>query len=194
MTSLAFVNQFRSQLEEMAAYACFDAATFSQCINPTEKIMILDRLKRAGDRKAKDVGIVGGFQVGTAWNASALRNVYERVRKERAGVCTTFAKSAAHIFGTAPGLKPRLEIVGFTNHVFVVVGRAGDYIEEGSGFRRKMKLPSRDRWGAGYVIVDVWVGAMGWPKVIYPASELNDYPFPGMLDPLTLVMERPAGP
>ncbi|HVJ93390.1 MAG TPA: hypothetical protein VM580_26495 [Labilithrix sp.] len=194
-SAFPFVRSVRPQLETLASYACLDAAMFSRWINPSNKILIMDRLRRARDRRAKDAGAAAAFQIGTRWDANALAAVHRRVTAERAGVCTTFAKAAGHILGTAPGLKPRIEIVAYPGHVFVVVGRTGDYgATIGNGLFAKKLLPGYGDWGDEWVLVDPWAGAMGYHSVIYPDSMIERYPFPGMLARLSLVMERPADP
>lgn len=188
MGAYDFVQSFQSEFDRLASYACLDASRFSNCINPRNKIMILDRYNRARDRKAKDAGMSAGMQFGIGWNAKALRGVYDRVVAERAGVCTSFAKAAAHIMTRNNTVNiPKIEIVGYTNHVFLIVGRQkGNVAVTGQGFFSKHKLQDYIHWGSGWVIVDVWAGAMGWPMSIYDGSK--GYPFTEMLSPLTLIM------
>lgn len=188
MVAYDFVQRFQGQFDTLASYACLDAATFSTAVNPDNKIMVLDRLSRANDRGAKDAGAVAGIQFGTQWDAPALLNVHDRVLQERAGVCTTFAKAAAHIMAQAnvPNA-PKIEIVGYTNHVFVIVGRRqGEINVTGHGLFTRHNLPHHNQWGLGWVIVDVWAGAMGYPKTTYLHN--MGYPFNGMLNPLKLIM------
>lgn len=188
MAAFDFVRKFQGEFDQLASYACLDAATFDGCINPGNKIMIRDRLSRANDRKAKDAGAAAALQFGVQWNANALKNVYDRVLTERAGVCTTFAKAAAHILTKDNHINaPKIEIVAYSNHVFLIVGReAGEVQISGVGPFAKHKLSHYNTWGFGWMIVDVWAGAMGWPKTIYVGH--NGYPFKSMLNPLTLVM------
>jgi hypothetical protein len=205
MPALDFVRRAEEDISVLASYACSDAAVFSACINPSEKIIVMDRLVRGSDRKAKGVGIVGGFQLGTDWNLDSLKNIYTRVRDSRYGECTTFAKSAAYTLSLLAGDKPRLEIVAFTNHVFIVVGRsvASQYVTTGVGIKKKQMLPKwGTTWGDDWVVVDPWAGAMGYPDIIYEfdgtyligINDGGDYPFEAMLDPISIVMHRPAGP
>ena len=205
-----FLEPLAADIDLYSSYACSDAGRFESCINIDQKISVMNRLIRAQDRKANGVGMIGGFQVGTNWNADALKNCYERVRKERYGECTTFAKAAGHLLAQAKAPRPRLEIIAYENHVLLVVGRNGGYSDVGKGFRKKRQLPqlyysdanSYDgaAWGADWAIVDPWAGAMGYEDTIYQMSGgrlrgvnfQNEYPCPGMLHPVSLIMERPA--
>lgn len=188
MSAFSFVQRFQAEFDTLASYACLDAATFDGCIFTPNKMMIKERLQRANDRKAKDAGAVAALQFGTRWNAGALANVYQRVVAERAGVCTTFAKAAGHVMtrNNLPNA-PKIEIVAYRLHVFVVVGRNNQAAQAtGNGLFRTHNLPHYSQWGDKWMIVDVWAGAMGWPKTIY-TQDLG-YPFTAMLHPLTLVM------
>jgi len=107
--------------------------------------------------------------------------VYQKVTQERAGICTQFAKAAAHVLTSGRANGPRVEIVAFDNHVYVLVGRSGGY---------KGHLLSSD-WvqDAGVVIVDPWAGSLGHPTVY---ENYASYPLKGMVNPLKIVAERPA--
>lgn len=158
------------------------------------------------------------LQLGVAWNANRARMFYDftayaaprTVRYNPArglptdnptlapggvattqslgcAICTEFAFSAAHALthGRAPG--PKVEVVSWSGggsaaHVYVLVGRTPG--------RVRTRLSARSTWGAGCVVVDVWLAALGH-KVAYWAGD-TDYPYPYFLDgPVSLVMETP---
>jgi len=84
--------------------------------------------------------------------------------------------SAFIIGGKGPACRkdPRIEIVALKNHVFVLVGRTGGFLEvQGQGrggartaILRRTVLPPPTEWGASTMVVDGWAGSLGRP-VIY---------------------------
>lgn len=189
------VRSHLGELQTMASYACLDATTFEGCINPAQYGVIMGRYDRARDRQARDVGAAAALHDRRLeWDEANLRRVYHAVRTQRAGVCTTFAKAAAYVLAQDVDFDtPTLEIVAYRKHVFVVVGRRGDTVADESTRRgpARQMLPHFSTWGSNWCIVDVWAGAMGWPKVLYHQNE--GYPFQTMLNPVERVMVKRPG-
>ncbi|MGH9419580.1 MAG: hypothetical protein ACRD3J_06375, partial [Thermoanaerobaculia bacterium] len=99
-------------------------------------------------------------------------------------ICTEFAFASAHVLTNGRVGGPTVEVVswsggGSSAHVYVLVGRTPG--------RVGTKLTARSTWGAGCVVVDVWLAALGH-KVAYWTGN-NEYPYPYFLDgPVNLVM------
>jgi len=193
-----WVNAVRPALDKLGSYACADAylgttynkATdkydyntgFARCI-PVAKRPQVEKLYR--EMKARGAGTANPgdamYTPGRDWKPMNYNMVYQKVAQERAGICTQFAKAAAHVLTSGRANGPRVEIVAFDNHVYVLVGRSGGY---------KGHLLGTD-WvqDAGVVIVDPWAGSLGHPTVY---ENYASYPLKGMVNPLKIVAERPA--
>lgn len=204
------VTLVRDKLDEMKTHASMDAFAgcprengrpkknakgdeewtgFAVCINPDEREEVLRRHDDADKRGVKTGGGAGGGMPNAfggppnvAWNDKECETAYAKVYGQGAGVCTLFAKAAGHVLATMLTHGPRLEIVAYKNHVFVIVGRVGGYANN------RDKLPPYATWNGSWCIVDGWAGAMGF-EVCY-LDKANGFPYKAMLDPLTLVMEK----
>ena len=99
-------------------------------------------------------------------------------------ICTEFAFSAAHVLTNGRVDGPTVEVVSWSGggsaaHVYLLVGRTPG--------RVGTTLTTRNTWGAGCVVVDVWLAALGHKAAYWTAN--NEYPFPYFLDgPVSLVM------
>lgn len=170
MSAEAFVNHSKSALDTLGCYASLDARAFEGVINPANKEVVLAREKNWKPPHGS-VGTGTGAAVrpdpDRAWKPMVLKLTYEQVCNNRAGVCTSFALAAAHYMTTSQPTGPLVEVVAISNHVYVVVGREGGYVDG-------WKLPSKSAWGSGCIVVDVWLAAMGW-KAVWKVSEYPDW-------------------
>ena len=192
----AFVNRVRAQLDEFKECASADAYLgstfmkdkndynyaegFAGCINPSERQAVR---ARHASLKGTSRGAATPFDSHLSpgeWKATKFRLAYDRVMREKAGICATFAQAAAHVLTTGQTTGPRVEVVSFRNHVYVLVNRSGDVDED--------TIPPSWLGDPGVVIVDGWAAAMGYESVYVG---LNQYPYVGMLNPLILVASWP---
>lgn len=198
--AVAFVARVKPQLDVFKTYGCgdaymnspFDKATntynygrgFATCIKTSERANVEARFndmkKRpgAGATSAADAMLSPS---GT-WPAINYRMTYERVTTERAGICTTFGKAAAHILTNGQTTGPSVEVVAYKNHVYLLVNRQGEYTDEGA-------IP--DDWTAepGIIVIDPWAASLGWPCIFLG---FGAYPLKSMVKGLTLVAAWPA--
>jgi len=179
----ALVAAAKKELETMKGFVSGDAVQFPGCIHPAKRKKVLAAAKAFANKAGVQVGGTGAAVAGLGsprWQSGMLQRSYGTVTRNRAGVCTTFAHTAAHILDKRHGTA-RIEIVSFRNHVFVVVGREG-------GYDRKLRsyvLPNYSTWSGDWHVVDGWAGAMGH-EVVY--RKTVGYPYIAMMHPLTLVM------
>lgn len=117
----------------------------------------------------------------------------------RSACCSTFSLAAAYVLtgGQRNTNGVRVECVAIPGfHCFVVIGRAGGFVE---GLGQRYLTPAFDDsdtmpWGDNAIIVDAWYGSMG-NEVVY-RSPFADYPSRGQLDRLeskfdSTEMEKP---
>jgi len=195
----AWVNEVRPQLDKLGGYACADAyfgctydkATdkydyntgFARCI-PAAKRAQVEKLYR--DMKKRGAGATtpgdAMYTPGGSWKGHNYGLVHQTVTSARAGICTQFAKAAAHILTGHRPNGPRVEIVAYKNHVYVLVGRTG-------GYNAGHQVPPTWTSDSRLVIVDAWAGSLGNPTVY---ENYASYPLKGMVNPIVLVAERPA--
>ena len=192
----AFVSRVGPQLEAFKECASADAflgstytkATdefdyktgFGACINPGQREAVRARHRAL---KGTSRGAATPFDSHLSpgeWKATKFLMAYNRVMGESAGICATFAQAAAHILTTGQQTGPRVEIVSFHNHVYVLVNRQGEV--DGN------TIPPQWMGEPGIVIVDGWAAAMGYESMYVG---LNRYPYLGMLNPLILVASWP---
>jgi hypothetical protein len=217
---LEFLKQFN--LGQFQFYACSDSARFERCINPFTKGAVQDRLVQASKRGAKGVGAAAfsGIRQGYDWDEKECEKCYRITGEQQYGECSTFAKAVGHILTSKAGPKPRIEIVSYPFHVFVLVGRVGGYTDKvdvtmvrGREQRKKRRevfssdkqaeygIMSDIQFGNDWALVDPWAGSMGYPDIVYTKvgsvltgiNHKQEFPFPTMLTPMSLEMERPAG-
>ncbi|HEY6514251.1 MAG TPA: hypothetical protein VI032_19900 [Burkholderiaceae bacterium] len=194
-----WVGEVRQQLDKLGSYACADAyfgceydkATdkynyntgFARCI-PASKRAQVEKLYR--DMKKRGAGATtpgdAMYTPGGSWKGHNYGLVYQTVTGARAGICTQFAKAAAHVLTATRPKGPRVEIVAYKNHVYVLVGRSG-------GYSQGHVVPSSWTSDPRLVIVDAWAGSLGNPTVY---ETYASYPLKGMVNPIVLVAERPA--
>jgi hypothetical protein len=185
-----WINDVAGELDKFKPMAVLDAGAFPGDINPSKKQEVLDRAAKYPVPQGSAGSTMGDAfmsQQSTAWSITALKSVYEKVHSEKRGVCTSFARAAAYVLTVGRPSGPRIELVSYRNpkknriaHVFVVLGRKGG-LEGG-------KLPDKSNWGSDTMIVDAWLGAMGWGIV----SDVDAFPKKGYLTNLSVLMERPA--
>lgn len=195
----AWVAAVRPQLDKLGGYACADAyfgcvytkATdsydyntgFARCI-PVAKRAHVEKLYR--EMKARGAGATtpgDAMHKGDgSWKGDNYARVYQTVTGARAGICTQFAKAAAHVLTANRPRGPRVEIVAYRNHVYVLVGRTG-------GYSQGNVVPPSWTSDRGLVIVDAWAGSLGNPTVY---ENYASYTLKGMVNPIVLVAERPA--
>jgi hypothetical protein len=197
---LKWVNAVADELNEFCSYACADAFSytnrdprtgqrdyssgFAACINPKKRIEVEKRHDAL--RGTQGAATPGDANIpGAAWKPENYANVYKHVKKNKAAICTQFAKAAAHVLTHDRPHGPRVEIVAFKNHVYVLVGRQGA-VATSAG---KWTLPASWKDDPAVVIVDPWAGSLGW-KVIY--ETYSDYDLQAMSNPIELIGMRAA--
>jgi hypothetical protein len=151
---------------------------FASCIHPDRRAEVR---KRNLDLQGTARGAATPFDAKKfegQWPATNFRMAYQRVVREEAGICITFAKAAAHILTENRIGAKRVEVVSYANHAYVLVNRTDPTILPGR------KIP--DDWvnDSELIIVDLWAAAMGYDSVY--AGHRNGYPY-GMVTNLELV-------
>jgi hypothetical protein len=196
-TPMDWVNEVSVALNRFnpANYAVNDAAAFPGDIKKGQESVVLAKLVAVNKTNPSLAWTMAEAMMprGTEWNEGAISPAYRRLHGAGAdakiGVCTSFAKAAAHILTKDRESGPLVELVSFTGragvaHVYVVVGRNGGY--EGTG----RKLPPPTEWGAQTVLVDAWLGAMGHGVIFTVANFPSNAQ--GYLRNATAVMIRDA--
>ena len=176
--------------DKMSRFACMDAARFSDCCSDDRdyfyKEQIINRAylvreaypKRYGDYLTSEQKAPGDNSNFTRLNeyldcAKAV-NLY--LKKAEAGICTTFAWAAAYPLmermkkesqSRTASLLKRIEVVAFTNHIFVIVNRAGATLAPNE------RIPSNATWGDGVYQVDVWLASLGHPMIYKGVKGVN---------------------
>lgn len=178
-----FRTEELSEWDRMSRYACMDAATFSACCQDRRDYyytpQIINRAylvreaysKRYSDYVVSEQKAPGDrstfTRVADFLDCAKAVNTY--LHKAEAGICTTYAWGAAYPLidriikesrSKSATLLKRVEVVAFTNHIFVIVNR------EGSTLERNEPIPATSEWGDGVFQVDVWMASLGWP-IIY---------------------------
>jgi hypothetical protein len=187
-----FVQRVEGPLNDFKDFACGDAFMYSYdkntksidytkgfaaCINPSKRDVVK---ARSDGLKGTTRGAASPFDSHVAageWKAKNYEQVCGRVLSERAGICVTFAKSAAHLLTHGQTDGPRVEIVSFKNHVYVLVGRQGGVTDNGYVDADWTAEPD-------VIIVDPWAASMGF-ECVYRG--FGRYPYKGMANPLLLV-------
>lgn len=193
----SWVEARRGELEKHAAFACGDLlhhqppssgaikepnwnVGYARVANPARRAVVWARY---GDKKNyPGLPTQSGMYLGRAWKAHQFSQVHAAVSGGKRGVCTTFAQASAHILTNGRPQGPRIEVVSWSGgHVFVLVNRKGGYVANSA-------VP--DAWinEPEIVIVDTWLGSLGWPPIAYGRGEYRS----GMVNNLTCVAERPA--
>lgn len=162
---LAFVNRFKTQINQMSSFACTDATTFSGQINLKKSYLITEittnrpqRFENDENRKAYNRA-ANMTALKPVLNQEDLRKGHDMVLRAEAGCCSTFALAATHIL--TEGVrdinqeKPRVEMVACKSgshgsHCFVIVGRAPN-----------SDLSDPKTWGENALIVDPWLASLG---------------------------------
>lgn len=193
-----WVDAVRPALNLLGSYACADAyayttynkATdsydyntgFARCVRPDARPVVEKRYREMKARKAGATTPGDALVIhGGKWNAPGYGMVHQFVTQQKAAICTQFAKAAAHVLTHGRPGGPRVEIVAYRNHVYVLVGRKGGY----SGHVVDAGWVSEP----GLVIVDPWAGSLGWDTIY---TRYADYPLKAMANPISLVAERAA--
>jgi hypothetical protein len=162
----SFVAAQLPHLRKYGEYACADAyhgTTIDKVTGPNYKMgfaRLINKSQRAevwkrySEMKERGAGGTMPGDTNFGWSNFRAKSIHARVHAERAGICTTFAWAAAHdlTFGKTEG--PRVEIVAFSNHVFVLVNRQG-------GLLHGTHIP--DDWvrEPEVIIVDAWYASLG---------------------------------
>jgi hypothetical protein len=206
VTPFGATKHVKNKLNEMKNFASMDAfancprqagqppvdwnAGFAGCVAPSKRAEVMQRHDAAAQRGATTGvggGGIGGFGIKNInWREEELRKAHQKVWDQQAGICILFAKAAAYILGSGLTHGPRIEIVSYANHAFVILGRTGGYIN-GNNFDLPKSNDDENGWGDDWVIIDGWAGAMGY-DVTYQKDA--GYPYKSMLNPVTLVMVK----
>jgi hypothetical protein len=219
--NMNWVAAVSGRLDEFKQYAVGDILAFILNSVPASRQDCLARYSdfaHADPEPARLGPRVGGVMFGTAWNANrarmmdayvtyaAQRNVLYtpsadightpatgagpvRILSRGCAVCTEFAFAAAHVLTDGRPGGPRVEVVSWAGHAqaahcYVLVGRHGP-----APVRNRLLPGTPANWGADCVIVDAWLAALGH-KVAYRLNA-GDYPEPGFLNPVSIVMAQP---
>jgi len=205
--AMRLVKEVAFELNACALFACADAKTFEDCIKKGKKKEVLDRAKEKDTLFTAvpqiPVGGLGAMRAGvtTAWDADRLKRIHKTVYGKKVGECTNFGYAAAHTMSRACELRNlnyRIEVVSYrmlskkktqtVTHVFCLVNRGGGSMLQtvpGRGKIRKRRLPPFADWGEECVIVDTWLGSLGWGSYF----TVQDYPMKSMLDPVYQEMD-----
>lgn len=197
-----FVAEVREALEKFKEYASADVfmnteyldkektqpnwkTGFASCVNPKVREAVHERFlnyKKVpfGTYPQNYVAVSSSPKPGSEWQPEACAFAFKVVSKIKAGVCTQFALATAHVLTNGRKSGPRVEIVAYDNHVYVLVGRKGEV--------KNNKIPNDWHKQSDIVIVDGWAGAMGYP-VIYQG--LKNYPY-GMIKDLDFIAAWPS--
>ena len=197
-----FVNEVRDKLEKFQEYASADVfmntqytdekktepdwdTGFAACVNKKERKAVQERFLKfknvpPNTHPPQFKAVSATPKPGSDWAPSSYETAFKVVSKIKAGVCTQFALASAHILTSGRETGPRVEIVAYDNHVYVLVGRTGD-VTKGN------KVPNDWHKQSDLVIVDGWAGAMGY-EVIYEG--LKKYPY-GMIKDLDFIAAWP---
>jgi len=188
----AFVMGVRPQLDAFKVFACGDAfmnttirdgvpdyqTGFASCINPPKREEVRARsLGLQGTSRGAASPFDSKIDEERQWKSTQFRMIENRVRGDQAGICVTFAKAAGHVLTATRDEGPRVEIVSYDNHVYVLVNRTGDLA---GGWR----IPNGWINDPAILIVDPWAASMGY-ECIYEGY--RTYPYKGMVDNLLLV-------
>lgn len=190
--AFAFVSRVAHELNAFKEYGCGDAfmkttydkttqsydysTGFARCIKRSKRAEVEARSRELKGTARGAASPFDSFVSPGEWKARHYAAVCARVRRERAGICVTFAKSAAHILTDGQNDGPIVEIVAYDNHAYVLVNRAG----AGQG----EAIPTNWTADPNVIIIDPWAASMGH-ECIYRGR--SNYPYGGMLNPLTLV-------
>ncbi|BCD90212.1 hypothetical protein fh0823_03510 [Francisella halioticida] len=185
MKPIDFVRSFEKDFLEFSDYTSNDARTFIGCINPSKKTVILEKADISTNAKY-DFQFVLLKQRNVSWDSNLLNKAYDSVRNRKSGVCTTFAYAAAHIISSGRLAEaPLIEIVAYSNHIFIIVGRNHSY---NGNLRNRNYIDDISYWGDEYVVIDPWAIAMGYDIAFYTKSNFNSYPYKNMIRNLSLEM------
>ena len=182
-----------SEWDTVSRFACMDAARFSPCCSDdrdyyfTSQIINRAYLIREA-YSAKYSAYTTSEQMAPSERSTfttvrqfleSAKSVDTYLKKGESGICTTFAWAASYPLIdrimkesrlSAESLLKRVEVVAYTNHIFVIVNRAGAKIA------RNVTLPSTAEWGADVFQVDTWLGSLGHP-IIYKGIAAWNMPF-----------------
>src|SRR5207248_1176414 len=104
----------------------FDWGTGFGSLIPAAKRGQVVGLMRAKEALGFPRNISGDAMYGAnGWDADYLRRAYDRVTQQQAGICISFALACAHILTDGQVDGPRVEVVAFQNHAYVLVNRVG---------------------------------------------------------------------
>ncbi|MFI0435178.1 MAG: hypothetical protein ACH350_05560 [Parachlamydiaceae bacterium] len=152
-------------------FAVVDCPSFSHVIKESERETVFHNLAEMNQdqNRIRAYGLsIAGVKIpgeGGAFTPYQLKSAAEKVLEGRAGICTTFACTAAHILtgdGRYHGV--RVEILahddGGRSHVFVVVGR-----------NKRSNIQNPNTWGEDCRIVDPWIANMGSSDYLYKKGD-----------------------
>ncbi|MFV0361299.1 hypothetical protein [Tropicimonas sp.] len=149
-----------NEFAELTCFACLDGATYKDWIAPGSENMVANRCFAATNFLAGGDGVGGGAFVSNAgYTMQQVREGYQRARRERCAVCTTFALAAAQIV-INDGFRGSVKIMATRAHVFVVLDHE-PFDED---------VATLDVMDDGRVI-DLWWGSLG-----------NSFYFPAIAD------------
>lgn len=202
VSPIDFVEEVRETLEKFKQYASADVfmntqytdkektkpdweTGFARCVNPKVREDVQERFLKykntpPGTHPPNFKAASPSPEPGSDWTPKTYQTAFTVVTKIKAGVCTQFALAAAHVLTNGRDSGPRVEIVAYDNHVYVLVGRKGEV--------KNNKIPNDWHKQSDLVIVDGWAGAMGY-EVIYQG--LKKYPY-GMIKDLDFIAGWPT--
>lgn len=159
------------ELQALRLYACNDASTFTEQIAKGMGSQVLNRQWAANkdDARVQAYGMTLGLGRKPAYEASDLEKVRANVEKGRLAICTTFAMTAGDILAKARAkakTKFRIELVGASNHCFVLVNRTGEL-----DAKKKVAKGNDGSWGDKVIIIDAWAASLGHPVFAYGTKE-----------------------
>jgi hypothetical protein len=195
-----WIKAVKHRLDRMKQFACMDAFAncpraggqppvdwnlgFAGCINPARRMQVMQRhdAYNASNRRA-GLQMPPNRNFGWDANLGMCRSTRQKTYAAQAGLCTSFAMAAMDILTENRQPGPRIEMVAYNLHVFVIVGRAANITHNGG------RLPPYQAWGNDWWIVDGWAGAMGY-EVVYEGA--TGYPYPGMLNVRQIMHRDPS--
>lgn len=184
-----WIQALRADLERLGSYACGDllhgqpkidrygkpvtydphkgpdwTQGFARVANPSQHTQVLQRYNDKKNYPGSTNEMLTPMLIGRGWKAGVCKGFFDAVSTGKRGVCTSFGQAAGHVLTHGRQHGPRVELVSWggnrVGHVYVLVNRSGGYVGQGNA------VP--DDWVSQpqLVVVDAWLGSLGWP-VIY---------------------------
>jgi len=173
-----YAYRFKIELEKMMKWACLDVAAYPGEIYsnaaPPPSSTEAEIVARARAHRGSAFS-TGAAAVAQNYSWSRIASTARGVIASKGAVCTTFAQVSAYILGGSSDTcvsSPRIEIVSQKNHVFVLLGRTGGFAAPAARVAGRLvdtqaRLPPASEWSDSVVVVDTWLGSLGYPQVIF---------------------------